>query len=68
MLSFFPRDVLGEIWDLIWSVSEGFMPTFVQMMSLTFGLFIMVGGSGLHGTPVYFSIGLKTFLIQFRNT
>ena len=24
MLSFFPRDVLAEIWDLIWSVSEGF--------------------------------------------
>ena len=27
MLSFFPRDVLGEIWDLIESVSEGF-PTY----------------------------------------
>ena len=24
MLSFFPRDVLDEIWDLIDSVSEGF--------------------------------------------
>ena len=24
MLSFFPRDVLDEIWDLIGSVSEGF--------------------------------------------
>ena len=24
MLSFFPRDVLVEIWDLIESVSEGF--------------------------------------------
>ena len=24
MLSFFPRDVLDEIWDLIESVSEGF--------------------------------------------
>ena len=24
MLSVFPRDVLGEIWDLIESVSEGF--------------------------------------------
>ena len=28
MLSFFPRDVLDEIWDLIESVSEGFPPTF----------------------------------------
>ena len=27
MLSFFPRDVLGEIWDMIESVSEGF-PTY----------------------------------------
>ena len=26
MLSFFPRDVLDEIWDLIESVSEGFLP------------------------------------------
>ena len=25
MLSFFPRDVLDEIWDLIGSVSEGFL-------------------------------------------
>ena len=28
MLSFFPRDVLDEIWDIIGSVSEGFLPTF----------------------------------------
>ena len=27
MLSFFPRDVLYEIWDLIKSVSEGFPTT-----------------------------------------
>ena len=27
MLSFFPRDVLDEIWDLIESVSESFLPT-----------------------------------------
>ena len=27
MLSFFPRDVLDEIWDLVGSVSEGF-PTY----------------------------------------
>ena len=27
MLFFFPRDVLDEIWDLIESVSEGFLPT-----------------------------------------
>ena len=28
MLSFFPRDVLDEIWDLIGSVSEGFQTFF----------------------------------------
>ena len=27
MLSFFPRDVLDEIWDLVESVSEG-LPTY----------------------------------------
>ena len=30
MLSFFPRDVLDEIWDLIESVSEGF-PTYTYL-------------------------------------
>ena len=28
MLSFFPLDVFGEIWDLIESVSEGFLTYF----------------------------------------
>ena len=28
MLSFFPRDVLDEIWDLTGSVSEGFLTYF----------------------------------------
>ena len=32
MLSFFPRDVLDEIWDLIESVSEGF-PSYSLNMS-----------------------------------
>ena len=31
MLSFFPPDVLNEIWDLIESVSEGF-PTYSWVM------------------------------------
>ena len=30
MLSFFPQDVLDEIWDLIESVSEGFLPTLIS--------------------------------------
>ena len=28
VLSFFPRDVLDEIWDVIESVSEGFLTYF----------------------------------------
>ena len=34
MLSFFPCDVLDEIWDLIESVSEGF-PTYFWLYSHT---------------------------------
>ena len=30
MLSFFPGDVLDEIWDLIDLVSEGFLPTLLE--------------------------------------
>ena len=30
MLSFFPRDVLDEIWNLIESVSEVFLPTLIE--------------------------------------
>ena len=33
MVSLFPRDVLDEIWDLIESVSEGFLPTFPSFQS-----------------------------------
>ena len=35
MLSFFPRDVLDEIWDLIESVSEGF-PTYSGASSVSY--------------------------------
>ena len=33
MLSFFPRDVLDEIWDLTESVSEGF-PTYSNTVNI----------------------------------
>ena len=33
MLSFFPRDVLDVSWDLIESVSGGFLPSFVLPVS-----------------------------------
>ena len=33
VLSFFPQDVLDEIWDLIESVSEGF-PTYFYWLSV----------------------------------
>ena len=32
VLSFFPRDALDEIWDLIGSVSEGF-PTYSSLLA-----------------------------------
>ena len=35
---FFPRDVLGEILDLIESVSEGFLPTLKFRMALSVSL------------------------------
>ena len=31
MLSFFPLDVLDEIWDVTESVSEDFLPTFTKL-------------------------------------
>ena len=35
MLSFFPRDILDEIWDLIESVSEGFPSYFYCIIFLS---------------------------------
>ena len=32
---FFPRDVLDGIWDLIWSVSEGF-PTYSIIINIVY--------------------------------
>ena len=46
VLSFFPRDVLDEIWDLIESVSEGF-PTYSCMVLLKHTLYILVGGGSI---------------------
>ena len=44
VLSFFPLDVLDEIWDLIESVSEGFLTySSVPIRSL-----FVVNGGGLH--------------------
>ena len=40
MLSFFPLDVLDEIWDLIESVSEGF-PTYLVLLSVI-SLFVKI--------------------------
>ena len=43
VLSFFPRDVLDEIWDLIESVSEGF-PTYscLWIGSVRYGLNVII--------------------------
>ena len=40
MLSFFPRDVLDEIWDLIESVSEGF-PIYSSTVVLAFSIIVV---------------------------
>ena len=34
MLSLFPRDVSDDIWDLIESVSDGFLPSFLSILEL----------------------------------
>ena len=39
MLSFFPRDVLDEIWDFIESVSEGF-PSYCDLGLFFYILFL----------------------------
>ena len=36
VLSFFPRDVLDEIMNLIESVSEGFLPTLILLLEQTY--------------------------------
>ena len=36
VLSFFPLDVLDEIWDLIESVSEGFLTNCLKVISMTY--------------------------------
>ena len=38
VLSFFPLDVLDEIWDLIESVSEGFLTYSFKILSAEFGV------------------------------
>ena len=48
LLSFFPLDVLDGIWDLIESVSEGFLT------------YSCIGNYGQ--TRVYFSLIIKSFL------
>ena len=42
MLSFFPRDVLDEIWDLIESVSENF-PIFSCIQCIRAVVFVLCG-------------------------
>ena len=50
VLSFFPRDVLDEIWDLIWSVSEGFRTYFfISLLSNKASIFIKAPSSSMRG-------------------
>ena len=59
MLSFFPRDVLDEIWDLIEPVSEGF--------STYFNISILLSFWGRAGQPVLFSDFLNDLKDLFFN-
>ena len=61
MLSFFPRDVLHEIWDLIESVSEGF-PTYSFSYGLSF-LFSLTFPSDRHGAYIIIRQVMLTTLI-----
>ena len=47
VLSFFPLDVLDEIWDLIESVSEGFLTYFFIKILLIVDLLFYVHGKHL---------------------
>ena len=53
MLSFFPRGVLDEIWDIFESVSEGF-PSYSSLMHIVISLQNVISGYALtmHNTPV----------------
>ena len=44
VLSFFPLDVLDEIWDVIDSVSEGFLTCFCKMTSTLKGMNLLRWG------------------------
>ena len=44
MLSFFPRDVLDEIWDLIELVSEGFPTYSFRKKETVFVLVLLIWG------------------------
>ena len=59
--SFFPRDVLDEIWDLIESVSEGFLfYSFLPILDICFlalVFFNQVCSSGSPGSKLAYSRG-----------
>ena len=67
MLSFFPRDVLDEIWDLIESVSEGFLTYFCfpAILSQTAKfLFSLLAHSKKHVLQIHHFV-FRLFAISF---
>ena len=67
MLSFFPRDVLDEIWDLNESVSEGF-PTY-SSMSMYIKYFETVHVYMTHAlTSMQLVLSELAFKVQSANT
>ena len=65
MLSFFPQDVLDEIWDLIESVSEGFPTYSSKDHILYFSIFskhIAMGGKQFQQKFVGISVAIISLL------
>ena len=60
MLSFFPRDVLGEIWDLTESVSEG-LPTY------SYVIFVSEVGSKINSNLPIFNNPMSFHLILYKS-
>ena len=60
MLSFFPRDVLGEILNLIESVSEGF-PSYAFIILLRYSSYICLEIENLTPVAISYEFMKRTF-------
>ena len=68
MLSFFPLDVLGDIWDLIESVSEGFLPTLNMRLRIQPARPKNLNDAVLHAVELEALTGLNVSIWSLRST